>query len=167
MKLINLLIRRNNRVYSIRKFEGNQSYGSIKSIVGRLKEIEYQIHITSQSILEAQLVKFRSVFSKNNNFFDGLQKKVVESSVNTSLKWHQEQLIALRKERIHLQLELVNLTGRRWQRKIIKLIKLVSILIGILISILFLIIGIFTTLYLLPFFIMLLFAFMILNKKIN
>ncbi len=167
MRLINLLIRRRNRVYSIKRFEGNPSSDDIKSINWRLKEIEREIQITSQAILEAQLVKFRSIFFKSNNLFDGFQKRIVESSVNTSVQWHQQKLMELRKEKVKLQLNLDQLTGKGWERKTLRLIRITFIVIGLLISFLFLILGIFAALYLLPIFIMLLFSFMILKTIIK
>ena len=167
MRLINFLIRRRNRVYSIKRFEDNASSVSPQSLVERLKEVDSQIQITSQAILEAQLVKLRSVFFKSNSILDGFQKRIVESSVNTSVQWHQNHLRELREEKVKLQLHFDQLTGRAWQRKSIKLIRLFLMLIVVLISSLFFIMGIFTVIYLLPFFTVLILAFLIIKTIKN
>ncbi len=164
MRLIKLLIQRNTRVYSIKKYDGSYSAGDIQSIIKRLNEIDRQIQFANKSIVEAQLVRFRSLFFKSNNILDGFQKRIVETSADKSVQWHLKELFELRGERRKLQLNYDRLTGKAWQRKLIKLIQLISIGLILLIAISFIILGLFAALYLLPVFLMLILGFLILQK---
>ncbi len=155
---------RSKKELTIKKIEPFQSTDSINHILNRIESIDQQIKITSQAILDAQLVKFRSIIFKRKNIFDGFQKRIVESSVNSSVHWHQQHLYKLKGERNKLQFKLDRLTGRVWQRKVLKVTQTISIVLVFLIAISFIIMGLFAVLYLLPIFAMFVIGLIIANK---
>ena len=111
---------KHEKSYSIQRFRELKTNDHKKFLLDRIKFLDSQITDTSKAIFQAQSVRVRSLFSQENGFFGGLQKKLVESSVENSINWHQSQLIELTKERNKLQHQLDKLTGQVWPKRLRK-----------------------------------------------
>ncbi|AAP99763.1 MULTISPECIES: hypothetical protein [Prochlorococcus] len=164
MRLIYRLFKKRKKIFSITQVNRSYTHNPVQSLIQEIKEIDSQIQLTSRAIFEAQIVRLRSLFSNQKNLFMGFQKRIIESSANTSAQWHQSQLIALNHERKKLQIELDKLTGRTWQRRFQNWWQSFVVISMLFISISFLIMGLFAALYLLPILVMLILGFLILNK---
>ena len=145
-----MVFRNSKRIHSIHRVHHYEKDVSIKFLINRIHLIEKQIAETNRAIFEAQSVKIRSFFTQEKNFLTGLQKKLVESNANKSIKWHLDKLLELRKQKRFLQERLDRLTGKFWSKKISSLFIAFSIVIIFLLSLITLIVGIFTAIYLLP-----------------
>ncbi len=166
MDLRDFLFKNRNNIVKLAKLERREIAYSVEDITEKLENIEKEIQITTQEIFQAQIVRFRSIFTRESNLIDGFKRKIVESTANTSSQWHQKQLILLNHQRRNLQIELDRLTGRTWHRRINTWIRIISLSFIILFSFSLIIMGLLTALYLLPIFAMLILGF-ILIKKIN
>ena len=159
-----LLFRKRKEVTTLAKYAQSETAESIEDITNKLKDVEHQIGLTTKAILQAQLVRVRSIFTKDTNLLMGFQRKFVESSANSSAQWHQNQLLLLQSKRRRLQIELDRLTGKTWQRRVSNWVRLISISTIILFAFSIIIMGLFTALYLLPIFAMLILGFVMLQK---
>ena len=138
-------------MYQIIKIDKNSSFDQTHQLTEDLEKLDRQIQITIQAILQAHIVRIRSILFKKNNIFDSFQKKIVESKANNSAQWHQKQLFILIKDRKELENKFNKLTGRTFTRRInIYLGKLSLVLTFIIFSFL-IIICLFTAIYLIPF----------------
>ncbi|KGG12674.1 MULTISPECIES: hypothetical protein [Prochlorococcus] len=104
------------------------------SLLSKIQSLDREINETTNAILEAQTVRVRSFFSQEGNFWNGLQRKIVDSNAQKSVAWHQRQLFDLKIERNKLQDHFDKLAGRFWLKKIIRFsIALALILLIVLI----------------------------------
>ena len=157
------------RHYSIQKLKPYNKTDYLQSLTEQLNQIDRQIEITNKAILDAQVVKFRYLFSTNNNFFLGLQKKMIESNVNKSLQWHLLDLKDLRGKRRKVQTSIDILTGNVWSRRIRNLSKFLLLISILLTSTAIFIITIFASISLIPLLViaMLIIVFFKLLEKVN
>tara|TARA_Y100001968_G_C19425974_1_gene754380 strand:- start:978 stop:1484 length:507 start_codon:yes stop_codon:yes gene_type:complete len=150
------LFKRNKKIRAIQKLNTTDPLISVDILLKRIEEIDLSIAETTRSIFEAQIVRFRSLFSNNVNILENFQRKLVEKSVNNSLLWHQKRLRELNSERILLQDDLDKISGKYWNKRLKRIIQRIIIWLCILLSIFVFIIGIATAIYLIPFFIFIL-----------
>ena len=153
-KSVSTLVKRGNSVISEK----------INTLINRLETIDREISITYQEIFKANLVKIRLMLGIDRNILIDLQKKFVAAKANNSVNWHQDKLLTLRQHRREVQFELDKLTNKVWHRRVIKLIRTTSLFLMFLIAIGIVILGIFTTFYLLPIFALLICTLTIFKK---
>ncbi|WP_152557530.1 MULTISPECIES: hypothetical protein [unclassified Prochlorococcus] len=151
--------------YSLVKVERDEAKSSVKRTIDKIHSIDKEIEITSKAIIQAQAVRMRSFFAKDNNLLIGLQKKFTESTAATSAQWHQKQLIELYQERRELQFHLDRLTGNAWKRRLITWFRLFLGFMGISLIIFILFMGLIAAIYLLPIFAMIVIILFIVNKR--
>ncbi len=133
-------------------------------MIDKIDLLDNQIQSTIQAIVQAQLVKVRSLFTKETNMFSGFQQKLIESRAENSVQWHQKQLYLLYIERKSLQKLLNTLTGKTWVNRINNFFRIFSLIAIIIASFLLLVTGLLATLYLLPIAIIIVIFFMALRK---
>ncbi len=149
---------------SIQRFEKSHSSNDINFLLEKIQQLDSQISETSKAILQAQAVRIRSAFSRNNGFLGGIQKKLVDSSAENSLIWHQQKLIDLNSERRNAQTRLDQLTGQVWPKRFLKWLIFIVIWVTFLFISLIVLMGFFAALYFLPFVALMLFVFFIIKQ---
>ncbi len=162
-----MLFRSSKKTYSIQRVDQYQNENSITALIERVKYLELQIAEVNKAILEAQVVRIRSLFSKEKNFLIGIQKRMVESNVERSMKWHLYRLSELKKEQRDVQYKIDLFTGQIWPKRMAGLIRLLLYMISTLIVLAILIMGIFAAIYLIPIIGIIIFTFIIFNRLSN
>ena len=83
---------RQNSSNKIVQYKSTESFALEDQIKTKIIEIDQKISNTSKNLVEAQIVKFRSTFSKYNNFLEQIGKNVYKTKLEESIIWHQKQL---------------------------------------------------------------------------
>ena len=167
MNFIRSIFRTRYNSYNLVKVNQLNLNYNIDDIKTRLNIIDKEIKSASQEIFKAQVVRVRSMLTRETNIIGGFKKQIVESKASTSAEWHQKKVVALHQERVSLQIKLDQLTGRTWQRRINRLIRIISLVITFLLSFLIVTMVIFASFYLFPFFLIFLICFISINKLKN
>ena len=152
MRILRLLSRKREPSNQITKHVDNKNINNIRSLVNKIKDLDGEIKLTTQAILQAQIVRVRSMFFQENNIFNNFQRRIIQAKASTSLQWHQKTLLLLKNDRKTLQAELDKLTGRTWHRRLENLLNMLLVSSALIILILFVMMGLFTALYLVPIF---------------
>ena len=105
-------------------------------------------------------------YMNQSNWIYKVQSNLYKGPLNKSIKWHQNQLKLLYKQRRYLQTEYDKLTGKLWIRSIQKIMALLATIIILALIILILFSGLITAIYLLPLWSLSLLTY-ILYKKYN
>ena len=122
LRILKFLLGKRKDAYTIIKFDNNE----ISSLIEQITTIDKQIQRTSNAIIEAQVVRVRSLLSREANIFNSFQKKIVVSKATSSVEWHQKQLFMLNQHRKELQIKLDTLTGETWRRRIDNIIRTIE-----------------------------------------
>ena len=117
-----------NSGHEIVQYNSNQNFSLQDQIHTKIMEIDQKISENSKALLEAQLVKLRSTFSRPNNFIEQIGKNVYKTKLEDSINWHQKQLKYLYLRRRELEINLEKLKGIFWINKIKRPIKLYNII---------------------------------------
>ena len=161
-----------NFFYKFFKYKQNNSlaimnYDSTKKfdLEDKIIEIDKKILETNKALLEAQIVKFRSTFSKSNNFIDKIGQSVYKTKLEDSINWYQKNLKELYLKRRLLQINLEKIKGVFWLNRIKRFFIILFIGLLTLLSLFILISGFMLIIYLLPIFILVLLGYLIVTKK--
>ena len=149
----------------ITKFVPSKNFEIENNIKQQLMEIDREITQNSKSLFEAQIVKFRSAFSNPNNFIEKIGKNVYKVQIEDSINWHQKQLKNLYFERSKIQIQLEKITGRFWINRIKRIMKIILLGLGLLLSISIFISGFLAIIYLLPFFIFIFICYILFKES--
>ena len=101
-----------NNNHEIVKFNPNQEFNLQEEINLQIIAIDKKISENSKALMEAQIVKFRSTFSRSENIIETIGKNVYKKKVEESIKWHQNQLKELYLKRKELQINLEKLNAQ-------------------------------------------------------
>ena len=153
-----------NNKHSIQIYDSSNNSNSIKALRIRIKKLDEQIIEINKTILEAQMVRVRSIFSAKTNFIKDFQKRFVETSVSNSISWHQRQLILIREERNKLQIHLERITGQFWPNRLKRLFLFLGLIIFLFSLSLILLLGIIAAFYFLPIILLLSLLFWIIKS---
>ena len=140
-----------NNSYKIVKYNSNETFSLQDQIKGKIIEIDQRISETSKALVEAQIVKLRSIFSKSNNFIEQIGKNVYKTKLEDSINWHQKQLKELYLRRKELEINLEKIKGTFWLNRIKRLIKLILIGVFIFLNLFIFLSGFMMIIYLMPF----------------
>ena len=151
-----------NNSHKIVRYNSNQSFALQDQINIKITSIDQEISENSKALVEAQLVKLKSTFSRSNNFIVKIGKNVYKKKLDESIYWHQKTLKELYLKRRELEIKLEKLTGIFWQNRIKRVLKI--IMIGFLILFICLS-GFMIIIYSLPFFIIIFLVYWISIKK--
>ena len=167
---------RANFFYRFFKYKGNNrneivQYNSNKKIDfqdqinNKIIEIDQQISENSKALLEAQIVKFRSTFSKPKNFLENIGKNVYKTKLEDSIHWHQKQLKDLFLRRRELQINLEKIKGIYWLNRIKRFLTIILIGFLILLSLFIFLSGFMIIIYLLPLILLTLLGYLLVAKQ--
>ena len=156
-----------NKSSTIVKFNSNKKYDFQKQINIEILEIDEEITKNSQALLQAQIVKLRSTFSKSNNVIEKIGKNIYKQKVEDSIDWHQKKVKELYLKRKTLQINLEKVSGIYWLNQIKRF--LIIILIGFLTLLCLFIFfsGFMIIIYLLPLIILIFIGYLIANKNLS
>ena len=147
------------------KFNSNQKLAIEDQINLEIIEIDQEISYNSKALLEAQIVKIRSTFSKSNNFIDKIGKNVYKKKLDESINWHQKKVKELYMRRRRLEINLEKLKGIFWLNRIKKVLGIILIGFFLLISLFIFLSGFMIIIYLLPLIILIFLLYWISTRK--
>ena len=147
----NLFNSQENKPYKLQKYNKNQKSDLIDALSKKISIIDQEIAQASKDLLQVQITKARATFSTNSNWFDRLQKQFYWSTIEDSSNFHKANLLNLYKERKAIQRTLDKLNGQFWIKIISRWIIYIFLSLMILLIIWIFFMGLLASLYLLPF----------------
>jgi len=157
--------RRQNQDHKIMQYNSNENFSLQGQIKTKIIEIDLKISENSKSLIEAQIVKLRSTFSKSNNFIEKIGKNVYKTKLEESINWHQKQLKDLYLMRRALEVNLEKLQGIFWLNRIKRLLRIILIGLIVVLSLFIFLSGFILVIYLLPLIILIFLGYLISTKK--
>ena len=154
-----------NSKREIVKYNSNKKFALQDQIKNKILEIDQKISENSKSLIEAQIVKFKSTIAKSSNLIEKIGHNVYKKKIEESIDWHQKQLKELYFQRKDLQIHLEKIKGIYWLNQLKRILAI--ILIGFL-TLLILIIffsGFMIIVYLLPMIILIYIGYLLSTKK--
>jgi len=139
-----------NISHEIVQYNSNKKFSLQDQIKTKIIEIDQRILEISKSLVEAQIVKLRSTFSKSNNFIEQIGKNVYKTKLEDSINWHQKQLKELYLRRRGLEINLEKLQGIFWLNRIKRLLKIILIGFFIFLTLFIFLSGFMIIIYLMP-----------------
>ena len=131
----------------------------------KIIEIDEKISENSKALFEAQLVRFRSKFSKSNNFLEQIGRNLYKEKLNESIDWHQKQIKDLYIQRRELEINLEKITGVFWLNRIKRLLKIILIVCFMLLSLFIFLSSFMIIIYLMPLIILIFLVYLLATKK--
>ena len=147
------------------KYNADKNFYIQDQINTKILEIDQKISENSKALVEAQIVKLRSTFSKSNNFLEQIGKNVYKTKLEDSINWHQKQLKELYLMRRELETNLEKIKGVFWINRIKRLLKIILIGFFIFISLFVFLSGFMIIIYLMPLIILIFLGYLISNKR--
>ena len=154
-----------NKNSDIIKYNSNEKIDLKDQINIEIQKIDQKISENSNALLEGQIVKLRSSFSKSNNFVDKIGRNIYKKKLEESINWHQQELKELYLKRRELQINLEKIQGIFWLNRIKRFLTILFIGFFILLSLFIFLSGFMIIIYLLPLIILIYFFYLISNKK--
>ena len=151
--------------YEIVKNNSSENFSLQDQINTNIVEIDKKISESSKALMEAQIVKLRSTFSRSNNFIEQIGKNVYKTKLEDSINWHQKELRELYLRRKELQINLEKTQGRFWLNQIQRFLRIILIGFFISLSLIILLSGFMIMIYLLPLIILIFLVSLIANKR--
>tara|TARA_Y100001968_G_scaffold294911_1_gene301872 strand:+ start:356 stop:868 length:513 start_codon:yes stop_codon:yes gene_type:complete len=163
--ILNFFKHKRNRGSELVEYNSNKSFILEDKISTNISEIDKKIAEISKGLVEAQIVKLRSTFSKSNNFIEQIGKNVYKTKLEESIIWYQKELKTLYLRRRELEITQEKLKGIFWLNQIKRLFR--KILIGCLIFLILFIFlsGFMVIIYLMPLIILILFGYIVYTQK--
>ena len=156
--------KQNNR-NKIVKYNSNESFNLQNQINLKVIEIDQKISEIRKALVEAQIVKLRSKFSKSNNFIEHIGKNVYKTKLDDSIDWHQKELKNLYISRKELEVNLEKLKGVFWINRIKRFLRIILIGFFIFLSLFIFLSGFMMIIYLMPFIIFIFLVYLIFTKR--
>tara|TARA_B100001250_G_C19272357_1_gene559682 strand:- start:3 stop:515 length:513 start_codon:yes stop_codon:yes gene_type:complete len=147
------------------KYNSNKKFNLEHQINIKIIEIDQKISENSKDLVEAQIVKFRSTFSRPNNFIEQIGKNIYKTKLEDSINCHQKQLKELYLKRRELEIDLEKLKGIYWLNQIKRILRIMLIGIFIFLTLFIFLSGVMVIVYFLPFIILIFFGYLISKKK--
>ena len=154
-----------NRSYKIVQYNSTENFSLQDQIKSKIIEIDEKISEASQALVEAQIVKLRSTFSKSNNFIVQIGKSVYKTKLEDSIHWHQKQLKELCLIRRELEINLEKLQGIFWLNRIKRLLRILLLGFFIFLSLFIFLSGFMIIIYLMPLIILIILGYLISTKR--
>ena len=154
-----------NSNHEIVKYNSNQNFSVQDQIKTNIIDIDQKILEISKSLIEAQVVKLRSTFSKSNNFLEHIGKNIYKTKIEDSINWHQKQLKELYLRRRELEIKLEKLKGIFWLNQIKRLLRIILIGFFIFLTLFVFLSGFMIIIYLMPLIILILLGYFVSTKR--
>ena len=158
----NRFLKKNHKIL---KYNLNKEFDLEDRFKYEIIEIEKKILENSRALVEAQIVKLRSSFSKSNHFTELMGETFYKVKLNESINWHQKKLKELYFRRKELQISLEKLKGEFWLNRIKRSLAILLIGFCILFSLFIFLSGFILIIYLLPIILLIFLGYIIINKK--
>ena len=154
-----------NSSHKIVQYNSIKNFSVQEQIKTSIIEIDQKILEISKSLVEAQIVKLRSTFSKSNNFLEQIGKNVYKTKIEESINWHQKQLKDLYLKRRELEINLEKLKGIFWVNQIKRLLRIILIGFCIFLTLFIFLSGFMIIIYLMPLIILILLGYFLSTKR--
>ena len=151
--------------YKIVQYNSNKDFSLQNQINTNILEIDQKISENSKALIEAQIVKLRSTFSRSNNFIEQIGKNVYKTKIEDSINWHQKELKELFLRRRELEVTLEKLKGVFWLNRVKKIVRVILIGFFIFLSLFIFLSGFMIIIYLMPLIILIFFGYFIVTKR--
>ena len=151
--------------HKIVKYNLNKEFNLEDQVKNEIIEIDKRISKDSKALIEAQIVKLRSTFSKSNNFIEKIGENVYKLKLEESINWHQKELKELYCKRKELQTSLEKIQGVFWLNRIKRLIAIIFIGVLVLTGLFIFLSGFMLLIYFTPLIILIIFGYLIARKK--
>ena len=152
---------------TITTYNPSSNFDIQNKVKTQLIEIDRELAKNSKALFEAQIVKFRSTFSKPNNLIEKMGKNIYKNQIEDSINWHQQKLKDLYFERWRVQIQLEKITGKFWINRIKRMLTLILLGFLLLLSIFIFISGFLAVVYSLPFLFLIFIFYIFLRKSIK
>ena len=159
-----LKYKQNNDHYIV-QYNSNENFELQDQINIEIIDIDQKISENSKALVEAQIVKFKSTFSRSNNFIEQIGKNIYKTKLEDSINWHQKQLKYLYLRRRELEINLEKLKGIFWLNRIKRLLRIILIGFFIFLSLFIFLSGFMVIIYLMPLIILICLGYFISTKK--
>ena len=147
------------------QYNSNQNFALQDQINNEIIDINQKISENSKALVDAQIVKLRSTFSRSNNFIAQIGKNVYKTKIEESITWHQKKLQELYVRRRELEINLEKLKGVFWLNRIKRCLKIILIGFFIFLALLIFLSGFMILIYLMPFIILIVLVYLISTKR--
>ncbi len=147
------------------QYKAGENFSLQDQISLNIIEIDRKIAENSKALVEAQIVKLRSTFSRSNNFIDQIGKNVYRTKLEDSINWHQKQLKELSLRRRELEITLEKIKGIFWLNRIKRLLRMILIGFFIVLSLFLFLSSFIMIIYLMPLIILILLGYLISTKR--
>ena len=147
------------------QYNSDQNFALQDQINNEIMDINQKISENSKAIVDAQIVKLRSTFSRSNNLIERIRKNVYKTKIEESITWHQKQLKELYVRRRELEINLEKLKGVFWLNQIKRCLKILLIGFFIFLALLIFLSGFMILIYLMPFIILIVLVYLISTKR--
>ena len=154
-----------NRSTEVVKYNSNVKLDLEEKINNQLININAEISENSKALLEAQIVKIRSNFSKPNNFIEKIGRNVYKTKLEESITWHHKQIKDLYLRRRELQKNLEKLQGTFWLNRIKRFLTIILIGFFSLFTLFIFLSGFMIIIYLLPLILLTFLGYLFVAKK--
>ena len=154
-----------NSSIAIVNYDSRRKFDLEDKVTNKIIEIDERILETNKTLLEAQIVKFRSTFSNSNNFLEKIGKNVYKKKIDDSIKWYQKDLKELYLKRKILNIDLEKIKGIFWLNRIKRFLKTGLIILFILLSLLIFLSGFMMMIYILPLVLLMVLSYSLFSKK--
>ena len=154
-----------NNSLKLVKYNSNEKYELQNQINIKILEIDQKISENSKALLQAQIVKLRSNFSKSTNLINKIGENIYKRKVEESITWHQKQLKDLYLNRKELQINLEKIKGIYWINQIKRFLTIIILGFFILLSLFIFFSGFMIIIYLLPLIIIILIGYVLATRR--
>ena len=154
-----------NSSCEIVKYNSSDNFSLQDQINTNIVEIDKKISESSKALMEAQIVKLRSTFSRSNNFIEQIGKNVYNAKLDDSINWYQKELRELYLRRKELKINLEKTQGIFWWNRIKRFLRMLLIGFFISLSLIILLSGFMIMIYLLPLILLIFLVILIANKR--
>ena len=162
---LNFLKYKQNNVHDILQYNSVDKFELQDKINLQIIDVDKKISETSHALMEAQIVKFKSTFSRSNNFIEKIGKNVYKTKLDDSINWHQKQLKYLYIRRRELEINQEKLKGIFWINKIKRLLNIILIGFFIFLTLFIFFSGFMIIIYLMPLIILIFLVYLISTKR--
>tara|TARA_Y100000589_G_scaffold312532_1_gene332981 strand:- start:199 stop:711 length:513 start_codon:yes stop_codon:yes gene_type:complete len=162
---LNLFKYKKDSSFEIVQYDKNRSFTLQDQINNEIKYVDQKISINSKALVEAQLVKLRSSFTKSNNLLENIGKNIYKKKVEESINWHQKDLKNLYVRRRELVTELEKIQGIFWLNQIKRIFVIILIIFLILILLIVFFTSFILLIYSMPFILLILIGYFIYKKR--
>jgi len=163
--IFKLFKNKKKRGNKIIQYDSNKRFALQEQINIQITEIDQKISENNKALVEAQIIKFRSTFSRPNNFIEQIGKNVYKAKLEDSINWHQKELKDLYLRRRELEINLEKLKGIFWLNQIKRFLRIILIGFFIFLSLFIFLSGFMIIIYLMPLIILILLGYFVSTKR--